>query len=188
MSRILSIILSVTTLVAMCGVASAQKKANPQVTLETSKGTIVVELYPDKAPITVKNFLQYANDKFFDGLIFHRVIKGFMVQGGGFTPDMVKKPTRSPIKLEAGNGLSNKRGTIAMARTAVKDSATSQFFINHVDNARLDKYGGGYAVFGKVVSGMDVVDKIAQVATTRKGGHANVPTEPVLLKSVTVKK
>lgn len=162
---------------------STDALAGPKVAIETSQGTFVVELDPVKAPITVKNFLDYVDAKFYDGTIFHRVIRTFMIQGGGFTPDMQKKATRAPIKLEASNGLSNLRGTVAMARTAVRDSATSQFFVNVVDNKNLDRYGGGYAVFGKVVSGMDVVDKIKDAKTTRKGGHANVPVELVTIKS-----
>lgn len=160
---------------------------NPVVAMETSMGTIEIELYADKAPETVKNFLQYVDDGFYSGTIFHRVIDGFMIQGGGFTEDMTQKPTRSPIKNEATNGLKNERGTIAMARTMVVDSATSQFFINVVDNPFLnhvDKNQYGYAVFGKVVAGMDVVDKIKAVPTTVKKGHENVPVTPVVIKSI----
>lgn len=160
---------------------------NPVVVMETSMGAIEIELYADKAPETVKNFLQYVDDGFYAGTIFHRVIDGFMIQGGGFTEAMVQKPTRAPIKNEATNGLKNERGTIAMARTMVVDSATSQFFINVVDNPFLnhvDKNQYGYAVFGKVVSGMDVVDKIKTVPTTVRSGHENVPVTPVVIKSV----
>lgn len=157
----------------------------PHVLLTTSLGEIEVELDADKAPISVENFLTYVNSGFYDGTIFHRVIPGFMVQGGGFTPDMQQKPTRAPIVNEADNGLHNVRGTLAMARTQVRDSATSQFFINHRDNAFLD-HGArdfGYAVFGKVVRGMDVVDQIAQVPTTRQGMMSDVPREPVRIIS-----
>ena len=152
------------------------------VLISTSSGDIKLELYEKKAPITVANFLSYASDGFYDGTIFHRVINNFMIQGGGFTADMKQKPTKPPIKNEADNGLKNERGTIAMARTAVVDSATSQFFINHKDNAFLDNGARdfGYAVFGKVVDGMEVVDKIAAVRT--KAG--DVPVETVTIVSV----
>ncbi len=160
----------------------------PVVVLETSKGVIKIELDADKAPITVKNFLGYVDSKFYDGTIFHRVMPNFMIQGGGFQPNMNEKTTRAPIQNEAANGLSNSRGTIAMARTSDPHSASAQFFINHVNNEVLDKAnsrdGWGYAVFGKVIEGMDVVDSIAKVATTEKGPHANVPAEPVVIKSV----
>ena len=164
------------------------KGGNPVVIMSTSLGDIKIELYPDKAPITVENFLSYVNDGFYNGTIFHRVIPGFMVQGGGFTPDMQQKPTKSPIKNEADNGLKNEPGTIAMARTNVVDSATSQFFINQVDNQFLN-HGSrdfGYAVFGKVVEGIDVVNKIAQVKTGRVGPFQDVPIEPVVIESVKV--
>ncbi len=156
------------------------------VKLATSAGDIVVELDAQKAPKTVANFVQYVKAGHYNGTIFHRVIDGFMVQGGGMTPDMSEKPTRAPIPLEAGNGLSNARGTLAMARTAVPDSATAQFFINVVDNQRLDSYGGGYAVFGKVVAGMDVVDKIRTMPVATKGMHQNVPVTPVVIKQATL--
>lgn len=155
------------------------------VVLETTLGNISIELDRDKAPVTVENFLAYVDAGFFNGTIFHRVIPGFMVQGGGFAKDMSQKPTSAPIKNEADDGLKNQRGTIAMARTQEVDSATSQFFINLVDNAFLD-HGGrdfGYAVFGKVTDGMDVVDEIAQVATGARGGHQDVPLEPVIIQS-----
>ena len=159
----------------------------PRVTLSTSKGDIVVELYPDKAPQTVKSFLAYVNEKFYDGTIFHRVIPGFMIQGGGFTADMNQKATHAPVKNEAGNGLSNARGTIAMARTSDPDSATAQWFINLKDNTFLDRAeaqdGWGYTVFGKVVSGMDAVDAIAKVATGTKAGMSDVPRETVSITS-----
>lgn len=169
------------------------------VTLETSMGNIVIELDRQAAPVTTKNFLEYVEAGFYDGTIFHRVISGFMIQGGGFTADLKKKNTRSPIVNEAWNSPSNARGTLAMARTSDPDSATSQFFINHVDNAPLnyvDSAHPGYAVFGKVTEGMDVVDAIAAVKTTtitlRKGGGdapaqmENVPVEPVIIKSARV--
>jgi len=151
----------------------------------TSHGDITIEMYPDEAPITVANFLQYVDDGYFDGTIFHRVIPGFMLQGGGFTADMQQKATREEIKNEADNGLKNTRGTLSMARTAVVDSATSQFFLNLVDNDFLDNGSRdfGYAVFAKVVDGMDVADKIAQVKTGNSGGHQNVPVEPVMINS-----
>lgn len=159
--------------------------------METSKGTIVLELDEEKAPETVKNFVSYITSGHYDGTIFHRVIDGFMIQGGGFTKDMNQKATQSPIRNEAANGLKNKRGTIAMARTMVVDSATSQFFINLVDNDFLDfsaptPQGYGYAVFGKVVEGMDVVDAIAKVKTGYHGPHQNVPEEAVVITRVTV--
>jgi cyclophilin family peptidyl-prolyl cis-trans isomerase len=159
---------------------------NPQVLVETSMGNIKIELFKEKAPISVRNFLTYVKDGFYDGLIFHRVIGSFMIQGGGMDADMQQKKTKFAIKNEATNGLSNKRGTLAMARTAVVDSATSQFFINLVDNAFLDNTGKtpekfGYAVFGQVVEGMDVVDAIAKVKTGNKAGHSDVPVEPVVI-------
>lgn len=166
-------------------VVSAEQ-ANPQVVMKTSKGDITIELYPDKAPVTVKNFLSYVNQKFFDGTIFHRVIKGFMIQGGGLTPDLMEKPDKPPIKYEGANGLKNKRGTIAMARTNVIDSATSQFFINHVDNPFLDHKDNapGYAVFGKVTKGMDVVDAIANAKTGSRGNFRDVPRETITIISI----
>lgn len=155
------------------------------VVLTTSLGVIKIELNAEKAPISSENFLTYVDDGHYDGTIFHRVIPNFMIQGGGMLPDMSQKPTRDPIKNEADNGLENDRGTIAMARTQVTDSATSQFFINLKDNAALDHgtQGFGYAVFGKVVEGMDIVDKIAAVPTGRNGPHGDVPTEPVVITS-----
>ena len=160
----------------------------PKVKFQTSMGEFVVEVYPEKAPQTVENFLQYVKDKHYDNTVFNRVIPNFMVQGGGFSADMNQKPTRDPIPLEANNGLKNDRGTIAMARTANPNSATAQFFINVVDNANLNAPqpdGYGYAVFGKVVTGMDVVDKIRTSATGNKGMFQNVPTTPIVIKSVT---
>jgi peptidyl-prolyl cis-trans isomerase A (cyclophilin A) len=162
------------------------------VRLSTTQGDIVIQLDAAKAPKTVENFLQYVRERHYDGTIFHRVIDGFMIQGGGFTPDMTQKPTRAPIPLEARNGLSNQRGTIAMARTMDPNSATAQFFINVRDNPFLDAPNApdrqGYAVFGRVVSGMDVVDKIKAVRTTNKGPHQNVPVEPVIIRQATVEK
>nr|WP_329604211.1 peptidylprolyl isomerase [Undibacterium nitidum] len=155
----------------------------PQVTMKTSMGDIVIELNPAKAPITSANFLRYVDVGFYSNKIFHRVISNFMIQGGGFTPDLVQASTYPPIKLEVNNGLSNVRGTIAMARTSVLDSATSQFFINVVDNTFLDTSGGGYAVFGQVVSGMDVVDKIKGVPTSTRGSYADVPVTTVSILS-----
>lgn len=162
---------------------------NPVVVMETSHGTIEIELDNKKAPISTENFLKYVDDKFYDGTIFHRVIDGFMIQGGGFTQDMNQKPTKAPIKNEAANGLKNTRGTLAMARTSVVDSATAQFFINVKDNDFLNHTsptpsGFGYAVFGRVISGMDIVDKIKAVRTGVKSGMSDVPVEPVEIKSV----
>ena len=189
------------TLLLMAGIVQAEEapaakaeapkevKMTMQVIIETNKGTITAELYEDKAPVTVKNFLAYVDEKFYDETIFHRVIDKFMIQGGGFTKEMVQKQTKTPIKNEADNGLQNKRGTLAMARTMVVDSATCQFFINLVDNGFLDfrsktDQGYGYCVFGAVTEGMDVVDAIAKVATGNNGRHQNVPTEPVVIKSI----
>jgi peptidyl-prolyl cis-trans isomerase A (cyclophilin A) len=161
--------------------------ANPQVEMKTSMGTIIIELYQDKAPKSVENFLQYAKDDFFKDTSFHRVIPGFMIQGGGFTADMKQKETRASIQNEAKNGLKNETGTLAMARTSDPHSATAQFFINLKDNSFLDypsRDGWGYAVFGKVVQGFDIVQKIATVPTGNAGPHQNVPTIPVLIESV----
>jgi peptidyl-prolyl cis-trans isomerase B (cyclophilin B) len=162
--------------------------AENKVVMETSLGTMTIELYPDKAPVTVKNFLDYVDEGFFNGTVFHRVIPNFMIQGGGMEPGMRQKKTRAAIKNESSNGLANKRGTLAMARTSVPDSATAQFFINVVDNGFLDKAqagdGVGYCVFGKVVDGMDVVDKIKAVKTTSKAGHGDVPVTDVVIQSV----
>ena len=157
---------------------------NPTVSLSTSKGDLTVELFAQQAPVTVQNFLQYVDDGFFDGTVFHRVIPGFMIQGGGMDAGMRQKSTRPPIENEAKNGLKNTRGTLAMARTSDVNSATAQFFINLTDNAFLD-HGTrdfGYAVFGRVTDGMDVVDAIAKVKTGRKGPHDDVPVEPVTIQ------
>lgn len=159
------------------------------VKIQTSMGDIVVELNEEKAPITVKNFLDYVNSGFYNGTIFHRVIKDFMIQGGGFIADMSQKRTNAPIKIESANGLKNDRGTIAMARTDVPDSATSQFFINHKTNDFLNYAGPanpGYAVFGKVIEGMDVVDKIAVVRTATRGRDGDVPVDVITITSVSV--
>ena len=160
-------------------------------TIETNLGDIELELDEKKAPLTVKNFVDYAKSGHYNDTVFHRVINGFMIQGGGFTADMNQKPTKEPIRNEAMNGLKNERGTIALARTMVVDSATSQFFINLVDNSFLDfrnpsPQGFGYAVFGKVTKGMEVVDKIAKVQTGSRGMHQDVPVEPIVIKKVTV--
>lgn len=166
--------------------AAAQDAAEkPRVELDTTADKIVLELDAEKAPITTENFLKYVDAGYYDNLIFHRVISGFMIQGGGLDDQMrdKKEGQRAPIKNESGNGLSNKRGTIAMARTNDPNSATSQFFINHADNPNLDNFGGGYAVFGKVVEGMDVVDEIAGAKTTSKSGHQDVPVKPIYIKS-----
>lgn len=159
----------------------------PTVVMETSLGTIEIELNKEKAPITVANFEKYVKEGFFDGLCFHRVIKGFMIQGGGFTPDGTSKDSGDPIKIESMNGLKNKKGTIAMARTSNPNSATSQFFINLTDNDFLNFAGPanpGYAVFGKVTEGIETIDEIAKVKTGRKGMHDDVPKEPVTIESV----
>src|SRR6516162_4004178 len=180
------LVLAAAAMMMGCGAESADK--NPVVVMETSKGTIKIELFADKAPITVKNFLSYVDDKFYDGTIFHRVISDFMIQGGGFLPGMKEKPSKAPIKNESSNGLANTRGTLAMARTNAPDSATAQFFINVKDNPGLDRRnardGVGYAVFGKVIEGMDVVDKIRGVDTGRVGGHDDVPETDVIIKSI----
>ncbi|MDO1474536.1 peptidyl-prolyl cis-trans isomerase [Comamonas thiooxydans] len=182
--KALSAIALTATVFAIPGLAQAQSK----VQLKTSMGDIVVELNDAKAPKSAANFLQYVRDKHYDGTVFHRVIDGFMIQGGGMDTNLNEKPTRAPIPLEASNGLKNDRGTIAMARTGNPNSATSQFFINVVNNDMLNAPkpdGHGYAVFGKVVKGMDVVDKIRAVATGNRGMHQNVPTTPVTILSAT---
>jgi cyclophilin family peptidyl-prolyl cis-trans isomerase len=185
---ILSII-STCVLIFFVFSVNCAAQANPKVLMKTSKGDITIELSADKAPITVKNFLSYVDEKFYDGTIFHRVIQGFMIQGGGHTADLHEKASKPPIKNEAANGLKNKRGTIAMARMPEIDSATCQFFINHVDNPGLDHVPNnpeqfGYCVFGKVIKGMDVVDAIAGVKTTIKSGMADVPQETITIISV----
>jgi cyclophilin family peptidyl-prolyl cis-trans isomerase len=172
-------------------IASGANAQNPQVEMRTSMGVIVLELQPENAPETVKNFLQYVKDGFYNGTIFHRVISDFMIQGGGFTADLAAKKTRDPIKHEGGNGLRNQVGTIAMARTADPNSATSQFFINVVDNQMLDFRGPGpqevgYCVFGRVIKGLDVVNKIRSVETTVRGPHQNLPVKTITIEKVTV--
>ncbi|KAF1027663.1 MAG: Peptidyl-prolyl cis-trans isomerase A [Burkholderia plantarii] len=169
--------------------AQTAATAHPVVQLKTSQGDIRVELYPEKAPKTVANFLAYVKSGQYSGTIFHRVIPGFMIQGGGYTVSYAEKPTRAPIALESRSGLKNQTGTIAMARTGDPDSATAQFFINTVDNAGLDypnPDGNGYAVFGKVVSGMDVVKKIEAVPTTSRGAMRDVPQKPIVIESASV--
>lgn len=165
----------------------AAHAANPQLEVKTSQGTLLIELYQDKAPKTVENFLQYAKEGFYNGTIFHRVIPGFMIQGGGHTPDMKEKATRAAIQNEAKNGLKNEPGTLAMARKGDPHSASAQFFINLKENGFLDypgQDGWGYAVFGKVVQGIDVVQKIATLPTGRLGPYQDVPTTPVVIESV----
>jgi peptidyl-prolyl cis-trans isomerase A (cyclophilin A) len=177
--------------VVHAGAATPASASAPKVKFQTTQGEFVVEVYPDKAPVTVENFLQYVKDKHYDGTIFHRVMDGFMIQGGGFTATMAEKPTRAPITLESRNGLKNDRGTIAMARTSAPHSATAQFFVNVVDNNNLNAPqpdGNGYAVFGKVVQGMDTVDKIRSAPTTNKGPFQNVPASPIVINSATLVK
>jgi cyclophilin family peptidyl-prolyl cis-trans isomerase len=169
--------------------AQAAKASSPQVSVKTSMGEIVIELYPDKAPKTVENFLTYTKDGFYSGTIFHRVINNFMIQGGGFNRDMSQKRTRPPIQIESQNGLKNDVGWVSMARTSVPDSATAQFFINTVENRSLDfpaPDGHGYTVFGKVIKGMDVVNKIRTVPTIRNAGNADVPVDPITIDSITL--
>ncbi len=163
---------------------SIAKQSNPNVLLETTLGNIIIELDTKNAPITTKNFLNYVNSGFYDNIIFHRVIPGFVIQGGGFTKNMVQKSTEAPIKNEANNGLANHRGTLSMARSSLPDSATSQFFINLKDNDNLNfsAQNPGYAVFGKVIEGMDVVDKIAKVVTVSYGMHQDVPATSIVIK------
>ncbi|WP_174862560.1 peptidylprolyl isomerase [Comamonas jiangduensis] len=189
--RTVSLSLASLVLASVSTWASAQSAANPRVKFATSQGEFVVELEPAKAPKTVENFLQYVNDKHYEGTVFHRVIDGFMIQGGGFTADMQQKPTRAPIPLEAKNGLKNDRYTIAMARTGNPNSATSQFYINVANNDMLNAPnpdGHGYAVFGKVVQGQAVIDKIRTVPTGNRGMHQNVPVSAVTITSATVLK
>ena len=192
----MSILLALFGLLLQTAVPAAPPQSapgNPVVVIETSAGTITAELYKDRAPVSVANFLQYARDGHYDGTIWHRVVSGYVIQGGGYTPEMVERSTRPPIQNEATNGLSNRRGTLAMARTRQLRSATSQFFINLVDNGSLDHRGFapddfGYAVFGRVLQGMDVVDKIAAVRVGPRDGQDTVPLTPVLITSVTERK
>lgn len=162
--------------------------ATPCVVMETNHGRIVIELYADKAPLSVKNFLRYVDDQYYDGTIFHRVIADFMIQGGGYVPNMNQKQTRAAIKNEADNGLSNERGTLAAARASLPDSATAQFFINVKDNKNLDRANSpdkvGYCVFGKVVEGMNVIDQIRLMKTGQRNGHGDVPVEDVVIRSM----
>jgi cyclophilin family peptidyl-prolyl cis-trans isomerase len=187
-----SIVCSVISLAILLVTTVAAAQSNPVVVIETSLGNITVELYQDEAPISVENFLTYVRDDFYTGTIFHRVIKGFMVQGGGMTEDMVRKATNPPIKNEATNGLRNARGTLAMARTAAVDSATAQFFINVANNRALNHESEtqaeyGYAVFGKVIDGMDYVGEIENTPTTTAGPYRDVPSTPVIIKSIQFK-
>ena len=172
------------------GCTSKSDAMNPHVILETTKGTIEIELYPQQAPVTVANFLAYMNEGYYDGTVFHRVMQGFMIQGGGFTPDGSQKPTRDPIKLESNNGLKNDLAIVAMARTMVPDSATSQFFINVANNTFLNYAPGndGYAVFGKVTSGMSIVNSIVSAKTGSRAGNENWPIEDIIIKKAYVKK
>jgi peptidyl-prolyl cis-trans isomerase A (cyclophilin A) len=170
---------------------AAEETVLPVVEIKTSLGDIKLELYPEKAPLTVKNFLMYVKKKSYDGTIFHRVIPNFMIQGGGFDESLNKIKNESPVKNEADNGLANERGTIAMARTNAIHSATNQFFINLKNNTFLNHKGSrnfGYCVFGKVIAGIDVIDKIAKVKTTRKSGYSDVPEKAVIIKSIVVVK
>ncbi|HZV53666.1 MAG TPA: peptidylprolyl isomerase [Rhodocyclaceae bacterium] len=174
-------------LVAALAISMSAWAANPTVEMKTSHGTVVIELYQDKAPKTVANFLQYVKDGFYNGTIFHRVIDGFMIQGGGFEPGMKEKTPRAPIENEAKNGLKNEVGTLAMARRGDPHSASAQFFINVANNTPLDypsRDGWGYAVFGKVTQGMEIVNRIAKVTTGNAGFHQDVPTTPVVIESV----
>ena len=188
----LSLVSVGSALTTNANVSAGPAPKNPVVVMQTSMGDIKIELYPDKAPITVKNFLDYARIGFYNGTIFHRVMRGFVIQGGGVTPDLKEKATRAPIKNEAANGLLNNRGTISMAREEEPDTASAQFFINLVDNARLNHRGNtgramGYAVFGKVIEGMDVVDKIGTTPTKAVNKeYANVPMTMIILKSVKI--
>jgi cyclophilin family peptidyl-prolyl cis-trans isomerase len=192
MSKTVWVILGLAVLVGAAFlpllITPAEGEQNVFVIIDTSLGQMKVELFTDKAPVTVKNFLSYVDEKFYDGTIFHRVIPGFMIQGGGYMPGLQEKKTRGGIKNEAGNGLSNKRGTIAMARTSEPNSATAQFFINVVDNTKLDRAyaadGVGYCVFGRVIEGMDVADKIVSVPTHSVAFHQDVPKQDVIIKSI----
>ncbi len=194
MMRLLPVVLTAAMILAAAIPASSQEKAkanNPHVYIKTNVGGFTIELYPDKAPETVANFLNYVEKGYYSGTIFHRVIKSFMIQGGGFMPDMTQKETGPPIKNEAYNGLKNKKYTLAMARTDVVDSATSQFFVNTKDNGNLDhrkktQDGFGYCVFAKVIEGTEVIDKIELVKTATKGSYGDVPVKPVIIKAMTL--
>ncbi len=185
------VLMGVVAAMTLGSTGPADAQDNPVVVLETSLGSMTIELFRDRAPITVDNFLGYVEDGFFEGTIFHRVIPNFMIQGGGLTPTLVEKATRPAIRNEAANGVTNDRGTLAMARTPVVDSATAQFFINLVDNPFLNHSGTdpqsyGYAVFGRLTEGLDVLDGIGAVRTQRQGPHQDVPVEPVVITSVTL--
>lgn len=194
MKWLMSLVVALIILITGCSQGAndmgSNKNTNPVVVMETSKGNIEIELYKKDAPITVDNFLLYVNEGFYDGLIFHRVIGNFMLQGGGFDAQMNEKETREPIKNEAGNGLKNLKWTVAMARTSEIDSATAQFFINVADNSFLDNgvRDFGYAVFGKVVGGMETVDAIGKAQTTTIGPYSDVPAEPITIIKAYVKK
>lgn len=183
--------LSLVIVASLWGLTASAAMAQ-KVKLDTSLGAVVIELEPAKAPKTVANFLDYVRSGHYDGTVFHRVIPGFMIQGGGMDAELHERPTRAPIELESRNGLTNQRGSVAMARTAVPDSATAQFFVNVKDNNFLDaanaRDGNGYAVFGRVVAGMDVVDRIAAVPTASRGANQNVPVTPVIIRKATVEK
>ena len=180
--------LSYFSAVANTNEIEVNNTSSNEVVFETNVGSFIVELYPEKAPVTVANFLGYVDEGFYDNTLFHRVIPNFVIQGGGFETGMEKKHTHSPIINESDNGLKNTRGAISMARTKKLDSATSQFFINEVHNITLDSYGDkpGYTVFGKVTKGMDVVDKIAQVKTTKTAGQQNIPVDPIYIEDIAV--
>lgn len=185
------VLVGVVAAMTLGSAGPADAQDNPVVVLETSLGSMTIELFRDRAPVTVDNFLGYVEDGFFEGTIFHRVIPNFMIQGGGLSPTLVEKATRPAIRNEAANGLTNDRGTLAMARTPVVDSATAQFFINLVDNPFLNHSGTdpqsyGYAVFGRITDGLDVLDGIGAVRTQRQGPHQDVPVEPVVITSVTL--
>ncbi|MBU9578895.1 peptidyl-prolyl cis-trans isomerase [Ralstonia mannitolilytica] len=187
MLRIRSLFAGLVCALAVSAAAAAAPA--PRVQFKTSMGNFTVEVYPDKAPKTVSNFLQYVKDGFYKGTIFHRVMDGFMIQGGGFTPDMKQKDTRPPVEIESKNGLKNDKYTIAMARTMDPNSATAQFYVNVVDNNMLNypgQDGYGYTVFGKVVEGTDTIDKIKAVETTTRFPHQNVPVKPIVIESATV--
>lgn len=192
MNKLQELALIFVLFVLTSGCNAMSENTNPTVKIETSKGAIVLELYADKAPKTVENFLTYVKEGFFDGTIFHRVIPNFMIQGGGFTPDMQEKPNKNPIENEADNGLKNDAGTIAMARTPNPHSATSQFFINLKDNGFLNfsgqtQQGWGYCVFGKVIEGMDIVQAIEKVETSSSGAHQDVPSEAITMTKVSIR-
>ncbi|WP_299179239.1 peptidylprolyl isomerase [uncultured Neptuniibacter sp.] len=182
LNKLISLIFAVT----LCTSSAIADSDNPQLLIQTNQGNITLELFQEQAPETVKNFLTYVDSGFYSGTIFHRTIAGFMIQGGGFTESLSRKETRAPIRNESGNGLSNSRGTISMARTNHPHSATSQFFINTVDNRNLDAQGSrfGYAVFGRVIQGMDIVMSISRAPTAPKAGHRDVPKQPIMISAI----